>query len=68
MYLSFAIQAPADTSTFSLMWEWVRSGFTLPVSGKLDFTIPFFRQISFPFGMLGFIILTYFVLVGTSNA
>lgn len=50
------------------MWEWVRSGFTLPVSGKLDFTIPFFRQISFPFGMLGFIILTYFVLVGTSNA
>ena len=68
VYLSFAIQAPADTSTFSLMWEWVRSGFTLPVSGKLDFTIPFFRQISFPFGMLGFIILTYFVLVGTSNA
>ena len=68
VYLAFAIQAPGDTSTFTYIWEWIRSGFSLPSSVKLDLTVPFFKQVSFPFGMAGFIVLTYFVLVGTSNA
>lgn len=68
VYLAFAIEAPADVSPFSVLWDWVCSGFSQPYSGRLDFTIPFFRQISFPFGVLGFVFLTYIVLVGTSNA
>ncbi|MCI6530399.1 MAG: phospho-N-acetylmuramoyl-pentapeptide-transferase [Mesosutterella sp.] len=68
VYLAFAIEAPSGSSAFSMLWDWLRSGFTLPYSGRLDFTIPFFKQISFPFGVFGFVVLTYFVIVGTSNA
>ena len=68
VYLVFAIEAPSGTSAFTVFWDWLSSGFTMPGSGKLDLTIPFFKQVSFPFGAAGFIVLTYIVLVGTSNA
>ncbi|WP_444542286.1 phospho-N-acetylmuramoyl-pentapeptide-transferase [Deefgea rivuli] len=32
------------------------------------FIIPFYKEILYPFGAIGFCILTYFVIVGTSNA
>ena len=35
---------------------------------KLDLIVPFFKTISYPLGVWGFIALTYFVIVGTSNA
>lgn len=39
---------------------------TLPANTA--FIVPFFKQIAYPFGALGFIVLTYCVIVGTSNA
>lgn len=33
-----------------------------------EFIVPFFKQIQYPLGWFGFIILTYLVIVGTSNA
>ncbi|MDX1374969.1 MAG: phospho-N-acetylmuramoyl-pentapeptide-transferase [Burkholderiales bacterium] len=30
--------------------------------------VPFFKNIAYPLGALGFVVLTYFVIVGTSNA
>ena len=30
--------------------------------------VPFFKHIAYPLGMIGFIVLTFFVIVGTSNA
>ena len=30
--------------------------------------MPFFKTVSYPLGVWGFIVLTYFVIVGTSNA
>ncbi len=38
----------------------------LPVQTEL--IVPFFKTVAIPLGALGFIILTYFVVVGTSNA
>ncbi len=38
----------------------------LPVQTEL--IVPFFKHIAIPLGTVGFIILTYFVIVGTSNA
>ncbi len=35
---------------------------------KADLIVPFFKTISYPLGVWGFIALTYFVIVGTSNA
>ena len=32
------------------------------------FVVPFYKEILYPFGAIGFCILTYFVIVGTSNA
>lgn len=33
-----------------------------------EFIIPFFKHFAYPLGGIGFVILTYFVIVGTSNA
>jgi phospho-N-acetylmuramoyl-pentapeptide-transferase len=30
--------------------------------------VPFFKEVSYPLGVLGFVVLTYLVIVGSSNA
>lgn len=35
---------------------------------QMDLIVPFFKIVSYPLGVVGFITLTYFVIVGTSNA
>ena len=35
---------------------------------KAGLLLPFFKEISYPLGVLGFVILTYLVIVGSSNA
>jgi phospho-N-acetylmuramoyl-pentapeptide-transferase len=35
---------------------------------KADLLLPFFKQVSYPLGVFGFVILTYVVIVGSSNA
>ena len=48
--------------------EWVRSGLSLNLPAKSHLIVPFFKEISYPLGVFGFIILTYLVIVGSSNA
>ena len=35
---------------------------------QTEFIVPFFKQIAYPLGSIGFIVMSYFVIVGTSNA
>jgi len=35
---------------------------------QTEFIVPFFKQVAYPLGAIGFIALTYLVIVGTSNA
>jgi phospho-N-acetylmuramoyl-pentapeptide-transferase len=35
---------------------------------KAGLLLPFFKEVSYPLGVLGFVILTYLVIVGSSNA
>jgi phospho-N-acetylmuramoyl-pentapeptide-transferase len=35
---------------------------------QTEFIVPFFKQVSYPLGAVGFVILTYLVIVGGSNA
>ncbi|MAW34138.1 MAG: phospho-N-acetylmuramoyl-pentapeptide-transferase, partial [Proteobacteria bacterium] len=35
---------------------------------QMELIVPFFKQVAYPMGIIGFIILTFFVIVGTSNA
>jgi phospho-N-acetylmuramoyl-pentapeptide-transferase len=39
---------------------------TLPV--QIELIVPFFKTFAYPLGVIGFIALTYFVIVGSSNA
>ena len=41
---------------------------TATVPAQLELIVPFFKTISYPLGVIGFIVLTYLVIVGTSNA
>lgn len=43
-------------------------GMTATVPAQLELIVPFFKSVSYPMGVIGFITLTYFVIVGTSNA
>jgi phospho-N-acetylmuramoyl-pentapeptide-transferase len=38
------------------------------VPAQTELIVPFFKQVAYPLGMVGFVIVTYFVIVGTSNA
>ena len=51
-----------------LFLRWVQSGFSNDLPPKADLIVPFFKTVSYPLGVFGFIILTYFVIVGASNA
>ncbi|HVK95477.1 MAG TPA: phospho-N-acetylmuramoyl-pentapeptide-transferase [Noviherbaspirillum sp.] len=68
IYLAFSVSAPTNTEVLELFLAWVTSGFNLDLPPKADLIVPFFKTISYPLGVWGFIALTYFVIVGTSNA
>lgn len=68
VYLAFAIAAPSTEKLLPLVLEWVQSGFTMPLPTRSDLIVPFFKGVAYPLGIWGFIILTYLVIVGTSNA
>jgi phospho-N-acetylmuramoyl-pentapeptide-transferase len=67
-YLAFAIAAPNTERLLPLMWEWVGNGFTLDLPSRSDLIVPFFKNYAYPMGVFGFVILSYLVIVGTSNA
>ena len=68
VYLAFAVSAPANTELWPLFKAWVGSGFTMSLPTRADLIVPFFKIVSYPLGVLGFVALTWAVIVGTSNA
>jgi phospho-N-acetylmuramoyl-pentapeptide-transferase len=42
--------------------------FSASSPAQTELIVPFFKSIAYPLGIIGFITLTYFVIVGTSNA
>jgi phospho-N-acetylmuramoyl-pentapeptide-transferase len=68
VYLAFVVPTASATQAWSLFVQWVTSGFATDLPGKADLIVPFFKNIAYPLGVFGFILVTYFVIVGTSNA
>ena len=68
VYLAFSVSAPDNTQFVKLLSAWVGSGFNIDLSPKANLIVPFFKTISYPLGVWGFIALTFCVIVGTSNA
>ena len=68
VYLAFAVSAPNVDKIVELVMQWVASGFTMDLPQKADLIVPFFKSVSYPLGVFGFIALSYLVIVGASNA
>ena len=68
VYLAFAISAPNDIHVVHMIVGWIESGFPMQMPSHADLIIPFFKHFAYPLGIFGFIVLTFIVIVGTSNA
>ncbi len=68
MYLAFAVSAQSNSEVAHLFFAWIRSGFDMALPPKADLIVPFFKNVAYPLGAIGFIVLSYCVIVGTSNA
>jgi phospho-N-acetylmuramoyl-pentapeptide-transferase len=68
IYLAFSVSAPSNAQFLQLFLAWLFSGFNLDLPPKADLIVPFFKMVSYPLGVWGFIVLSYCVIVGASNA
>ncbi len=68
LYLVFSISENSNLKVMELFVKWVQSGFDLNLPPKAGLLVPFFKEVSYPLGVLGFVLLTYLVIVGSSNA
>jgi phospho-N-acetylmuramoyl-pentapeptide-transferase len=68
LYLVFSISESSNWRVLQLFYTWVRSGFDVNLPPKAGLLLPFFKEVSYPLGVFGFVILTYLVIVGSSNA
>ena len=68
LYLAFAISAPASKDMWPLFQQWLANGLVMDLPARSDLIVPFFKTVAYPMGVLGFALLSYFVIVGTSNA
>ncbi len=68
LYLVFSISESSNAKVWELFVNWVSSGFTIDLPPAAGLLVPFFKEISYPLGVIGFVILSYLVIVGASNA
>ncbi len=66
--LVFSISEGSNPKVFQLFVTWVRSGFSVDLPPQAGLLLPFFKEVSYPLGVVGFVTMTYLVIVGSSNA
>ncbi len=67
-YLAFSVSESSNLRVLELFVRWLQSGFSNDLPPTADLIVPFFKTVSYPLGVYGFIALTWFVIVGASNA
>ena len=67
VYIAFSVSAPDNARFAQMLYSWVQ-GANIALPPRADLIVPFFKTISYPLGVWGFIALSFFVIVGTSNA
>ena len=67
-YLAFSVSETSNLRVLELFVRWLQSGFSNDLPPTADLIVPFFKTVSYPLGVYGFIALTWFVIVGASNA
>lgn len=68
IYLAFSVSENTFLGVIELFFRWISSGFSTDLPPKADLIVPFFKTVSYPLGVFGFIALSFFVIVGASNA
>ena len=68
LYLTFSVSETSNLRVLELFLRWVGSGFSTALPPQADLMVPFFKTVSYPLGVFGFIALSWFVIVGASNA
>jgi len=68
LYLVFSISESSNLKVVQLFFTWMKSGFDVNLPPKAGLLLPFFKEVSYPLGVFGFVIMTYLVIVGASNA
>jgi phospho-N-acetylmuramoyl-pentapeptide-transferase len=68
LYLAFSVSEVNNLKVLQLFLDWIKSGFTLDLPAKSNLYLPFMKEVSYPLGVFGFIILSFLVIVGSSNA
>jgi phospho-N-acetylmuramoyl-pentapeptide-transferase len=67
-YLVFSVAETSNLRVLQLFIQWVGSGFTVELPPRAGLIVPFFKEINYPLGVFGFVLMTYLVIVGSSNA
>ena len=68
LYLAFSVAETSNLRVLELFMRWVTSGFSTNLPPRSDLMVPFFKTVSYPLGVFGFIAVTWFIIVGASNA
>jgi phospho-N-acetylmuramoyl-pentapeptide-transferase len=68
LVLVFSISENSNLKVWDLFVRWVASGFDVNLPPKAGLLLPFFKEVNYPLGVLGFVVMTYLVIVGASNA
>ena len=68
LYLVFSISESNNLRVLELFYSWMQSGFDVDLPPKAGLLLPFMKEVSYPLGVFGFVIMTYLVIVGSSNA
>ena len=68
LYLVFSISESSNLRVLELFYSWVKSGFDVGLPPRAGLLLPFIKEVSYPLGVFGFVIMTYLVIVGSSNA
>lgn len=68
LYLVFSISESSNMRVLELFFNWVKSGFDINLPPKAGLQLPFLKEVSYPLGVFGFVIMSYLVIVGSSNA
>ncbi len=66
--LVFAISGTTTRESWLLFTSWVSAGFHVQLPPQAGLLVPFFKEVSYPMGVIGFMVMTYLVIVGSSNA
>ena len=67
LYLVFSIPTENNSQALILFQSWLMDPL-MNFPKEISLTVPFFKDFYLPLGLFGFVILSYFVIVGTSNA